>query len=41
MFMGSQPIKEKKIQRRINDPFTYLLIVYIIQEMEEAIPKVQ
>ena len=31
--------KREKRQRRKNDPFTYLLIVYIIQELEEAIPK--
>ena len=38
---GKQTNKREKIQRRIKDPFTYLLIVYIIQELEEAIPKVQ
>ena len=38
---GKPTDKREKIQRRINDPFTYLLIVYIIQELEEAIPKVQ
>ena len=38
---GKPTDKREKIQRRINDPFTYILIVYIIQELEEAIPKVQ
>ena len=38
---GKPTDKREKIQRRINDPLTYLLIVYIIQELEEAIPKVQ
>ena len=38
---GKPTDKREKRQRRINDPFTYLLIVYIIQELEEAIPKVQ
>ena len=38
---GKQTNKREKIQRKIKDPFTYLLIVYIIQELEEAIPKVQ
>ena len=38
---GKPTDKREKSQRRINDPFTNLLIVYIIQELEEAIPKVQ
>ena len=39
MFMGDRPIKEKKKQTRKNYLFTYLLIVDIIQELEEAAQK--
>ena len=36
MFMGSRPIKEKKDKQGKNALFTYLLIVNIIQESDEA-----
>ena len=38
---GKPTNKREKRQRRINVPFNYLVTVYITQELEEAIPKVQ